>query len=146
MAFGYGAYVFFREGKYLESIAFVMMAVFFLVMWFSRRSPLSIKKIDWLKTHGQKIMTEFKSLDRRWNTRINGQPPTIVYSQADGRVFQSEDLWFDDGGTFIINDSSFRALETLQSRDPNRKYLIPVYVNPAKPKEYYMDLGALEVE
>lgn len=91
-------------------------------------------------------MTEFKALDRRWNSRVNGQPPTVVYSQANGRVFQSEDLWFDDGGIFVINDSSFRAWETLQSRDPNRKYLIPVYMNPAKPKEYYMDLGALEVE
>lgn len=146
--FGYGAYVFFAQGQYFGSVVFLIVSVGFLAMWLLRRSALSTEKIDWLKAHGKKIMTEFKRLDRRWNIRVNGQSPIVVYSRANGRIFESEDLWFGDGNfdAFVINDSSFRAWETLQVRDPNRKYLIPVYVNPAKPREYYMDLGALEVE
>lgn len=147
VVFGYGSYVFFAEGQYFGSVAFLFMAVILIVALLMRKKPLNTKKIEWLKTHGQKIMTEFKKLDRRWNFRINGEPPFVIYSQANGRIFESEDVWSsNENDPFYINDGSTRALETLQSRDPNSKYLITVYVNPAKPKEYYMDLGTLEVK
>lgn len=145
-AFGYGSYIFFMEGQYVASVLFFIAAIVFFVMFLLRRTPLTDKKIAWLKAQGQKVMTEFKSLDRRWNTRINGEPPMVIYTEANGRMFQSEDIWPNNGGPFYINDASTRALETLQSRDSNTKYVIPVYVNPTKSKEYYMDLGALEVK
>ncbi len=145
--FCYGAYLFFAQGKYIGAAIFLIMAIGILLMLLLRRYPLSAKKIVWLKANGQKIMTEFVSLDRRWNFRINGEPPYVISSRAKGRTFKSDNLWpsgSDD--TFYINDGSSRALETLQKKDANTIYLIPVYIHPSKAQQYYMDLDAMEVK
>lgn len=145
LIFGYGSYVFFSEGEYFVSIAFLITSVAFMVMLISRRTSLSQKRIEWLISNGQKVITEFKKLDRRWNTSINGESPFVIYTQdANGRIFESEDIWANNPNeTIYINDASTRALETLQSRDPNIKYIISVYVDTRKHKDYYMDLGSL---
>lgn len=145
--FSYGTYLFFTQGKYIGAAIFLIMAISILLMLLLRRYPLSAKRIAWLKANGQKMMTEFVSLDRRWNFRINGEPPYVISSKAGRRIFKSENLWpsgSDD--TFFINDGSSRALETLQKRDANTTYLIPVYIDPSKPRQYYMDLDEMEVK
>ncbi len=146
MIFGYGTYIFFSRGDYWTAAGFFVGTVIFFLMFLFRRRALSEKKIVWLKAHGQKKMTVFKRVDRRWNTSINGESPMVVYSEGEGRLFCSEDIWPDDGGPFYLKDATSRALQTLQSRSSNEKYLIPVYINPKKSKEYYMDLGGLQIE
>lgn len=153
VAFSIAAYISFTgKGPWgnFEGILFLVSALVFLLMAVKLpgiiHTPLSKEKIEQLKASGQKLMTEFKALDRRWNIQINGQSPIVVFSQsANGEVFQSEDLWFSGQDASAYNDPRFQAWQKLQSIDPNKKYLIPVYQNPSNPKEYYMDLAGLKI-
>ncbi len=100
-----------------------------------------------LKSNGKKIMTEFKAMDRRWTLQLNDQPPAVVYTQdAQGHTYESENLWFQGGDAAMYNDPAFIAWQKLQAIDPEKKYFIPVYVNPNNLQEYYMDLAALEIK
>jgi hypothetical protein len=95
-----------------------------------------------LKTRGHKVMTTFKAVDRKWNISINGQSPIVVYTQDDtGRTYESEQLWFSGADSAFYDDPRFKAWQTLQSADPDKKYRIPVYINPTNSDEYYMDLS-----
>ncbi len=151
--FGVGAYAGFSgraPWKLGGSIAFLLSAVLFFFMalrvLLKNGHPLSEEKIMSLKMHGRKIMTQFKALDRRWNIRINGQSPVVIYSQdAEKNTYYSEDLWFSGEDQSSYDDPVFKAWQILQSIDPQKEYMIPVFINPIKKSEYYMDLAGLVV-
>lgn len=145
IALSYGGYIFFAEGRYIIALLFIITAMIFFVMLLKRKSRLSEKRIAWLKANGKLVMTEFDRPDRRWNIAVNGQAPLVIYTKAHGHYFQSEDIWLGDDDSFYIDDCTTRALKTLQSRDKSLRYLIPVYINTTKPKEYFMDLEGLRV-
>ncbi len=133
-----------------SGIAFLGGALIFLYMAIQSlkqfRTELTKEEIEHLKTTGQQVITKFKAIDRRWNIKINGQSPLVIYSQdTTGRVFESEDLWFEGSDDFRYSDPRFQAWQQLQAIDTSRNYLIPVYINPSKPTKYYMDLADLRV-
>lgn len=147
--FGVGAYFFFQDGENIAGAAFVLSAIAFPlidVILFRRRlpKPMSVEQIATLKSTGQKIQTTFKALDRHWNISVNGQSPIVVFTQdQQGRVYQGEDLWFSGGDVESYTDPRFTAWQKLEKADPMKTYTIPVYVNPQKPNEYFMDLSAM---
>ncbi len=151
--FGVGAYAGFSgraPWKLGGSIGFLLSAVLFFFMalriLLKNGHPLSEEQIMSLKTHGRKIMTQFKALDRRWNIRINGRSPVVIYSQdAEKNTYHSEDLWFSGEDPSSFDDPAFKAWQILQSIDPQKDYMIPVFINPIRKHEYYMDLAGLVV-
>src|SRR5258708_7686617 len=82
LAFAFGAYVFWISGDMFASIAFGIGTVIFLIVFLSTLfgGAVSKKEQQRLRQSGQKILSEFKALDRRWNFEVNGQSPIIVYS------------------------------------------------------------------
>lgn len=152
--FGIAAYAAF-QGKVefwgpTEGVIFSLSALLFLYLALKIHLNLRYQRhnvnIQELKSHGQKVMTQFKALDRRWNIEVNGQSPIVIYTQHNGQVFASEDLWFSGEDSSAYEDPRFQTWQKLQYIDPNKKYLIPVYINPTKKKEYYMDLAGLHIE
>lgn len=167
VGFGIGAVLFFlannqfnqdqmgyasTSGFNIGGIIFAIAALIFLAiaLWAFFRKPfgsqLNPEKIEQLKTSGQKIMAQFKAIDRQWNVSVNGRSPIVIYAQDDlGRTYKSAGLWFAGGDSALYNDPSFQAWQKLQSIDPTKKYIIPVYLNPLKLSEYYMDLAGLQI-
>jgi hypothetical protein len=97
-----------------------------------------------IKSEGRRVETAFKAIDRKWNISVNGQSPIVVYTQDDaGRTYESEHLWFSGGDSELYEDPRFLAWQTLQRARADERYSIPVYIDPANPQKYYMDLAEL---
>jgi hypothetical protein len=123
------------------------LGIMFLIFRKAFSTGMNPAQVAVLKASGQKTMTTFKALDRKWNVSVNGQSPIVVFTQdQNGTTYQSENLWFYGGDPALFNDPRFQAWQKLQAIDPAKQYMIPVYINPQNPQQYYMDLGDLQVQ
>lgn len=154
--FFFVAFSFWREKQTPPVFIFIIMGVFLLLFALStvpkKYAILSEKDTEVLKTSGTKVLTEFKTLDRRWSLQVNGQSPIIIFSQGKDpstgamRIFRSQDLWFSGGDTTQFENPTFKAWQKLQSIDPAKKYFIPVYIDQKISEKYFMDIGGLEIK
>lgn len=96
----------------------------------------AIKKIrmkKWLKSNGQAISAEVKSIGLNTSVKINGQSPWQIIAQWQDAssdtvyIFKSEHIWFDP--TDFIKDQTVKVL-----------------IDPKNPKHYYMDISFLPKE
>ena len=124
----------------------VSIVVFLLLILKWMTGPkLGPAQIAQLKTDGQRVMAQFKALDRRWNIEVNGQSPVVIYAQdGNGNTYESENLWFTGADSASYDDPQFQAWQKLQANGQTKKYLIPVYINKKNPRQYYMDLAGLQ--
>ena len=134
-------YIFFAGGAIFLIIALVAP----FLNWGGQN--LSVAEKAQLKSSGQVVWANFKALDRRWGIKLNGQSPIVIYAQDDkGITYQSEDLWFSGADSSKYNDPAFIAWQRLQAIDSAKKYTLPVYVDPANAKNYYMDVAGLQIK
>lgn len=94
------------------------------VPWYRRR------RAKRLRAEGRRIEAAFHGVERNLSLRVNGRHPFFVVGQwqdpstADVYVFRSDNIWYDP--TDFINSAS-----------------VPVYIDPADPRTYFMDLSFL---
>jgi len=90
----------------------------------------SKRKIEWLKTAGEKIATDFQRVELDTSVKVRGRSPYRIISQWHDPttnkvyVFESENIWFNPE-EYIKGDK------------------IDVYVDINNPKNYYMDISFL---
>jgi hypothetical protein len=90
----------------------------------------SRKQAEWLRGHGRRMKTAFKSVELNDSLRVNGRSPYRIISQSADpasntvRVFQSENIWFDP--------TEYIKGETIE-----------VLVDPRNPGKYLMDTSFL---
>lgn len=106
-------------------------AVFFAIgLGIALAQRMSRRKEQDLLLHGTPILAEFQSVEQNTQLKVNGRSPWRVLAQwrnpATGKihVFHSQNLWYDPSA----------YIERSQ---------LTVYLDPAKPKRYYMDVSFL---
>lgn len=91
------------------------------------------KVIKWLKESGNIVNASYTSIELNTNYTINGRHPYNIicewYNSSDNKkyIFKSENIWFDPSRTITE-----RNIKTF-----------PVYINPNKIKQYYMDVDMI---
>lgn len=81
------------------------------------------RKIEWLKVHGQPLITEFQSVQRNTSLKVNGKSPWVIHSQwSDSRenkvyTFKSDNLWFNPES--FIQD---QQITVLIDRENKKRY------------------------
>lgn len=91
--------------------------------WLVRRQKI----ISRLKTSGQKISAKVKEIIVNKNYAVNGRHPWKIVAEGQGLdgqvgVYTSDNIWVDPSAQMPIGKD------------------IAVYVNPAKPKEYFVEV------
>lgn len=90
----------------------------------------SAKNEAFLRAHGHLVQAEFQKVELDESLEVNGSHPYRIFAQwhdAQGNevhMFRSGSIWYDP--TRYITSTS-----------------IPVYLDPAKPSRYFMDLSFL---
>lgn len=90
----------------------------------------SRRKEQDLLLHGTPVMADFQSVEQNTQLKVNGRSPWRVMAQwrnpSTGQihVFHSQNLWYDPSA----------YIERTQ---------LTVYLDPARPKRYYMDVSFL---
>lgn len=88
------------------------------------------KRAEWLRQHGRRMKTAFKSVELNQSLRVNGRSPYQIVSRSSDpasntvRLFQSENIWFDPS-EYIKGEA------------------IDVLVDPNDTKKYVMDISFL---
>ena len=99
-------------------------AVLVLVPW------LRARRAAQLRTSGRRIEAAFQGVEQNTSLKVNGRYPFCVISQwqnpatSQVHVFRSDNLWFDPS-EYITRTQ------------------IPVYIDPADPNRYHVDLSFL---
>lgn len=91
--------------------------------WLARRQKI----INRLKTSGQKISAKVKEITVNKSYALNGRHPWKIVAEGQGLdgqvgVYTSDNIWTDPSAQMPIGKD------------------IAVYVNPAKPKEYFVEV------
>ncbi len=90
----------------------------------------SSRKKKWLRAHGQIVHAKINSVSLDTSLRVNGQHPYRIYAQRldsmhnTVHVFKSDPIWYDPESHI-------------------HQKTVPVYIDPANPKKYLMDVSFL---
>jgi len=109
----------------------VIGLVFFLVgLGIIMRGIRKAKTKQFLLERGVRINTQFQSVGRNTNTKVNGRHPYMITSQWQNpktskmHVFESDNIWFDP-------------------EEQIKSDTIMVFIDPKDPSRYYMDISFL---
>lgn len=131
--------IYFAPQNYIKGILGTIICLFFGIifvlvsfsMLFGNVTVVGPKRR--LVVNKTKIYADFDRIEMNTSTKVNGKHPYVVFCCGqipDGEVmeFKSENIWYDP--TRKIEDRGIKK--------------IPVYVNPNRPKKYYVSLEELE--
>ena len=131
--------IYFEPQNYIAGIWGTIICLFFgiifvltsFAMLFGNITVVGPKRR--LVANKEKIYADYDRIEMNTSEKVNGKHPYIVFCRgkiSTGEVmeFKSENVWYDP--TRKIEDRGIKK--------------IPVYVNPNKPKKYYVSLEELE--
>lgn len=95
---------------------------------------------------GRKVMAEVKSLERGSGTDPDLLDAITVHALgSDGKNYQSKMIWYPSWDSKLYNDPHFKVWQRLQTLDiTQKKYRVPVYLDPKYPELYFMNWVELE--
>lgn len=131
--------IYFAPQNYIKGILGTIICLFFGIifvlvsfsMLFGNVTVVGPKRR--LVVNKTKIYADFDRIEMNTSTKVNGKHPYVVFCcgqipDGEEMEFKSENIWYDP--TRKIEDRGIKK--------------IPVYVNPNRPKKYYVSLEELE--